>query len=163
MLAQTENQAHYIVAPISSDDDIIARALDVLNSRIKKGPLFSSPADVKAYLRLYFASHTADGREAFAVLFLDSQHKLISAETMFVGTLTQTAVYPREILRRGIVLNAAAVVLAHNHPSGSPEPSRADELLTQNVKATLALADIRVLDHMVVGETVTSFAERGLV
>ena len=102
--------------------------------------------------------------EVFAVLFLDAQHALIVAVEMFRGTLTQTSVYPREVVKAALRLNAAGVILAHNHPSGSAEPSRADEFLTQTLKAALALVDVRVLDHMVVTRTgVTSMAERGLL
>lgn len=156
----------YVPAPTvarANDDAIVARALAILDARVRTGPLFTSPAPLKDYLRLYFADATANGREEFAVLFLDSQHRLIAAETMFRGTLSQTSVYPREVVRRALALNAAAVALAHNHPSGSPEPSRADELLTQTLKAALTLIDVRVLDHFIVGDTVVSFAERGLI
>jgi DNA repair protein RadC len=103
-------------------------------------------------------------QEVFAVLFLDGQHRLLKLEEMFRGTLTQTSVYPREIVRRALELNAGAVILAHNHPSGVAEPSRADETLTQTLKSALQLVDVRVLDHLVVGQgTVISFAERGLL
>ena len=98
------------------------------------------------------------------MLFLDAQHRLLQFDEMFRGTLTQTSVYPREVVRRALALNAAAVILAHNHPSGVAEPSRADEFLTQSLKSALQLVDVRVLDHMVVGRTqVVSFAERGLL
>lgn len=98
------------------------------------------------------------------MLFLDSQHRLLAAKDLFRGTLTQTSVYPREVLREALNLGADAVVLAHNHPSGIPEPSRADEVLTATMKQALALVDVRVLDHIVVAGTRTvSFAERGLV
>ena len=100
----------------------------------------------------------------FAVLFLDSQHRLLAFEILFRGSLTHTSVHPREVVKRALALNAGAVVLAHNHPSGVAEPSRADELLTQNLRASLALVDVRVLDHLVVGAaSVLSFAERGLL
>jgi len=100
----------------------------------------------------------------FAVLFLDAQNRLLRLEEMFRGTLTQTSVYPREVVKRALDLHAAAVILAHNHPSGLAEPSRADEYLTQTLKTALALVDIRVLDHLVVGQSdVVSFAERGLL
>ena len=100
----------------------------------------------------------------FIVLFLDSQNRLLSAAEMFRGTLAQTSVYPREVVKSALQRNAAAVVLAHNHPSGSAEPSRADEHLTQTLKAALALVDVRILDHYVVaGDRATSFAERGLI
>jgi len=100
----------------------------------------------------------------FAVLFLDTQHRLIAFEEMFRGTLSQTSVYPREVIQRALALNAGAVLLAHNHPSGVAEPSRADEFLTQQLQSALALVDVRVLDHLVVArEGITSFAERGLL
>jgi DNA repair protein RadC len=124
-------------------------------------PLFESPQQVKDYLRL------AIGRldhEVFALLFLDAQHRLIRRDDLFRGTLSQTSVYPREVVKRALELNAAAVVLAHNHPSGHAEPSRADEALTQTLRSALALVDVRVLDHLVVGrDAVVSFAERGLM
>jgi len=97
-------------------------------------------------------------------MFLDAQHRLIKTDEMFRGTLSQTSVYPREVVKRALAHNAGAVVLAHNHPSGVAEPSRADEYLTQALKSALALVDVRVLDHLVVGcGTVVSFAERGLL
>jgi transporter family protein len=100
----------------------------------------------------------------FAVLFLDNQHRLLSLDTLFTGTVSQTSVYPREVVKRALARNAAAVILAHNHPSGVAEPSRADEYLTQALKSALALVDVRVLDHMVVGcGVVVSFSERGLL
>jgi DNA repair protein RadC len=112
-----------------------------------------------AYTRL-----AGRGHECFAVMFLDAQHRLIAFDEMFHGTLTQASVYPREVARRALAHNAAAVTLAHNHPSGVPEPSRADELLTQVICKTLSHFDIRVLDHYVVGaSSVVSFAERGLL
>ena len=121
----------------------------------------SSPASVRDYLRM-----TLTGRdyEVFLVLFLDAQNRVIQPEEMFRGTLTQTSVYPREVVKRSLFNNAAAVIFAHNHPSGVAEPSHADELLTQSLKQALALVDVRVLDHFVVaGSGVMSFAERGLL
>jgi len=147
----------------STDEDIVAQALRILSARVRTGPIFDSPVSIKDYLRLYFAEASQQGREEFAVLFLDSQHRLIEARTLFRGTLTQTSVYPREVVRESILLNSAAVVLAHNHPSGMAEPSRADEYLTQTLKSSLQLVDVRVLDHFVVGNSVVSFAERGLI
>lgn len=148
----------------SSEDDIIARALRILESRVRTGPVFDSPASIRDYLRVYFADASNQGREEFAVLFLDSSHRLIDAATLFRGTLTATSVYPREIVREALACNAAAIVLAHNHPSGAAEPSRADEHMTQTLKAALQLIDVRVLDHFVVGNPhIVSFAERGLI
>lgn len=123
-------------------------------------PVFDAPDAVRQYLRLQLA-HLA--HEVFAVLFLDHQHRLLAMEELFRGTLSQTSVYPREVVKRALALNAGAVILAHNHPSGLAEPSRADEYLTQSLKSALALVDVRVLDHLVVGHhDVVSFAERGL-
>jgi DNA repair protein RadC len=121
----------------------------------------NSPQALRDWLRLHCAGLQ---HEVFIVLFLDAQNRLLSAVEMFRGTLTQTSVYPREIVKSALERNAAAVALAHNHPSGSAEPSRADEFLTQNLKSALALVDVRVLDHFVVaGDQCASFAERGLI
>jgi DNA repair protein RadC len=122
-----------------------------------------SPAAVRTYLRLMMAGLEY---EVFVVLFLDVQNRVIASEEMFRGTLTQTSVYPREVVKRALTLNAAAVILAHNHPSGNVEPSRADEALTQTLRASLALIDARVLDHFIVagnGNSILSMAERGLL
>lgn len=132
-----------------------------LQSRLQHSPSFDAPDAVKAYLQLQLAHLD---HEAFAVLFLDAQHRLIRMEVLFHGTLSQTSVYPREVVKRALALRASALILAHNHPSGVAEPSRADEQLTQRLIAALALVDVRVLDHIVVaaGHCV-SMAERGLV
>lgn len=128
---------------------------------LREQPVFETPESVKHYLQLHLGGRP---HEVFAALFLDTRHRLIAMEELFRGTLTQTSVYPREVVARSLHHHAAAVVLAHNHPSGCAEPSRADELLTQTLKSALALVDVRVLDHMVVGRGHTlSMAERGLV
>jgi DNA repair protein RadC len=132
-----------------------------LSARLTAVPVFESPQSVKDYLQLQLAGKP---HEVFAVLFLDAQHRLVAFEEMFRGTLSQTSVYPREVVKRALALNAGAAILAHNHPSGVAEPSRADEALTQALKSALALIDVRVLDHMVVARGgVVSFAERGLL
>jgi DNA repair protein RadC len=132
-----------------------------LSARLATVPVFESPQSVKDYLQLQLAGKP---HEVFAVLFLDAQHRLVAFEEMFRGTLSQTSVYPREVVKRALALNAGAAILAHNHPSGVAEPSRADEALTQALKSALALIDVRVLDHMVVARgSVVSFAERGLL
>jgi DNA repair protein RadC len=124
-------------------------------------PVFDAPDKVKQFLALHLGGLA---HEEFAVVFLDSQHRLLQMKTLFRGTLNQTSVYPREVVKEALALNAGAVILAHNHPSGAAEPSRADELLTQTLKSALQLVDIRVLDHLVVGRgTMVSFAERGLL
>ena len=123
--------------------------------------LFQSPQAVKDFLKIHFAGRDY---ESFVVLFLDCQHRLIKAEELFRGTLTQTSVYPREIVKAALVRNAASVVFAHNHPSGIATPSRADEALTQTLKTALSLVDVRVLDHFVVAPpNFVSFAEAGLL
>ncbi len=140
---------------------VIEMARRALSQRLAEQPVFESPQAVKDYLQLQLG-HLA--HEVFAVLFLDTQHRLIRLEELFRGTLGQTSVYPREVVKRALALNAGAVILAHNHPSGVAEPSRADEYLTQTLKSALALVDVRVLDHLVVGRgAVVSFAERGLL
>jgi DNA repair protein RadC len=137
----------------------LARRL--LREEMSYGDALTSPQAVRDYLRLTLASLP---HEAFVVLFLDSQHRLLAADELFRGTLAQTSVYPREIVKAALAHNAAAVIFAHNHPSGVAEPSRADELLTQALKQALALVDVRTLDHFVVaGHRVVSFAERGLL
>ena len=166
MQARTEDPAPYRVDParVNDDDAIIARALAILARRVRTGPIMDTPAVVKDLCRLHFAAADAAGREEFAVMFLDSAHRLIEMATLFRGTIAQTSVYPREVVKEALLLNAGAVVLTHNHPSGSPEPSRADEYLTRTLKDALTLVDVRVLDHIVVGNPATvSFAERGLL
>ena len=140
---------------------VLELARRALAQQLRERAVFDSPDAVGHYLQLQLA---AKGHEVFAVLFLDSQHKLIALEEMFRGTLTQTSVYPREVVLRALHLQAAAVVLAHNHPSGSVQPSRADEALTQTLKAALALVDVRVLDHVIVapGQWL-SMASKGLL
>jgi DNA repair protein RadC len=132
-----------------------------LTAGLREEPVFTTPQRVKDYLQMRLG---ALPHEVFAVLFLDAQQRLIACEEMFRGTLTQTSVYPREVVKRALELNTASVILSHNHPSGVLEPSRADELLTQTLKSSLQLVDVRVLDHVVVGRTgALSFAERGLI
>ena len=145
----------------ASKEDVVAAAKAFLHKSLCRKAAMGSPNVVKDYLAVSMGGYE---REVFSVLFLDAQNRVIECREMFQGTLTQTSVYPREIVKLALTLNAASVILAHNHPSGCAEPSRADEALTQTVKAALALVDVRVLDHMVVaGAVVTSFAELGLL
>ena len=140
---------------------VLELARRALAQQLREREVFDSADTVKHYLQLHLANK---GHEVFAVLFLDSQHRLLALEELFRGTLTQTSVYPREVVLRALHHQAAAVVLAHNHPSGSVQPSRADELLTQTLKTTLALVDVRVLDHVIVAPgQALSMAEKGLV
>lgn len=130
-----------------------------LREELTQRDALNSPRAVQEYLRLTLA---ALPNEVFFVLFLDAQHRLIAGEELFRGTLTQTSVYPREVVKQALHHNSAAVIFAHNHPSGVAEPSRADELLTQALKSALDLVDIKVLDHLVIaGNVAWSFAERG--
>ena len=123
---------------------------------------FSSPSQVRDWLRLKLANRQ---HEVFMALWLDAQNRLLRADELFTGSLTQTSVYPREVVKTALAHNAAAVILAHNHPSGVAEPSRADELLTKNLKDALAMVDVKLLDHFIVAgnQTPISFAERGLI
>lgn len=140
---------------------VVEMAKRSLAQKLAEAPVFESPASVKDYVQLQLGKRPY---EVFAVLFLDSQHRLIQLDEMFRGTLNQASVYPREVVRRAMTLNAGAVILAHNHPSGLAEPSRADEYLTLTLKSALQLIDVRVLDHLVVGQgSVVSFSERGLL
>ena len=158
---RTEDAPTYFV-PNKDEDAVIERALGILKGRLRKpGEAFNSPAAVRDYLRLHFAGLE---HEVFAALFLDSQNRLIEAVDLFRGTLTQTSIYPREVVKEALKRNTQAVILAHNHPSGYAEPSRADELITSTLKAALDLIDVRVLDHIIVaGADTVSFAERGLI
>ncbi|HUP96254.1 MAG TPA: DNA repair protein RadC [Burkholderiales bacterium] len=132
-----------------------------LRETLDRGAALSSPQAVRDYLRLKLQGKP---HEVFAAVFLDAQNRVLGVEELFRGTLTQTSVFPREIVKRALHYNAAAVIFAHNHPSGVAEPSRADEALTQTLKHTLALVDVKVLDHFVVGgDSAMSFAERGLL
>ena len=132
-----------------------------LKDDMRSGDALTSPGAVRDYLCLTIAKRE---HEVFVCLWLDAQHRVIACEELFRGTLTQTSVYPREIVKAGLRANAAAVIFAHNHPSGAAQPSQADELLTRNLKEALALVDIKVLDHFIVaGRQTLSFAERGLL
>lgn len=131
-----------------------------LLEQLSRGDALCSPAQTRQFLSAQLASYP---HEVFACLFLDNRNRVISFEKMFYGTIDGASVYPREVVRMALKKNAAAVIFAHNHPSGVAEPSRADEQITQRLKEALALVDIRVLDHFVIGDEVVSFAERGLL
>ena len=150
-------------APASQSDDwIIRQAIALLEQRVfKAGPLLDQPQAVKDYLRLKLV---AEPNEVFAIVFMNSQHRVLAYEPMFKGTLDSTAVYPRVVVQRALELNAGAVIFSHQHPSGCTEPSSADRVLTDRLKAALALIDVRVLDHIIVGQgTPYSFAESSLL
>jgi DNA repair protein RadC len=170
MKAQQQEQAPYFIERQAiqtvGEDDIIRQALAIMQRRLQnEREAFHTPNAVRTYLSLNAERRADKNVEIFCVMFLDSQSKLIKLEEMFTGTLNQTSVYPREVVRRALHHNAAAVVLSHNHPSGSVQPSRADELLTLTLKASLALVDVRVLDHIITGEggQTLSMAEQGMM
>lgn len=162
-VARTETPAVYHVTPDRArEDQVIASALEILRARLRQpGEYLNAPDAVRRFLTLTLAPLE---HELFVCIFLDAQNRLIASEEMFRGTISQTSVYPREVVKAALAHNASAVIFAHNHPSGVAEPSRADELLTQALKQALALVDVRTLDHFIIAhEAVTSFAERGLL
>jgi DNA repair protein RadC len=144
------------------DNLTIQRAIQILERRLSiKGEVLNAPHTVRDYLTLQLSTLE---HEVFFVIYLSAQHAVIHSEQLFRGTLTQTSVYPREVVKRSLELNASAVIFAHNHPSGVPDPSQSDRLLTDALKQALQLVDVRVLDHFVIAGTTTfSFAERGLL
>ncbi|AIJ46630.1 DNA repair protein RadC [Pseudomonas aeruginosa] len=151
-------QGRYLLA---TAEQILEAARQAIERKMQRGTSFTSPAAVKEYLRAKLAGFE---HEVFAVLFMDTQHRLIEYAEMFRGTIDGASVYPRELVKEALRLNAAAVIISHNHPSGNPEPSGADRALTQRLKEALGLVDVRVLDHVIVaGTDTTSFAERGLI
>ena len=146
----------------NNDNDIIKQALGILHSRMKTPDFYvTSPHDVRDYLKLKLS---AEEREIFSVMFLDNRHGLIEYKELFFGTIDGAAVYPREVVKAALKLNAAAIIIAHNHPSGISDPSTADENITIRLQKALALVDIRLLDHLIVGnDSITSLAEKGVL
>lgn len=142
-------------------DEVLQAARRVLAQQMRGSEALNSPQVVRDFLRVKLGTLE---HEVFAVIHLDAQHRVIEYVEMFRGTVSQTSVYPREVVKEALARNSAALLLVHNHPSGAPEPSRADESLTQALKAALALVDVRVLDHLIVaGNSIQSMAERGLL
>lgn len=144
------------------EQDIINHALTILESRLNKpGASLTTPRDVREYLKLNLAARE---HEVFAVLYLDNQNRMIELAEMFRGTIDAATVYPREVVKAALQFNAAAVIFAHNHPSGISEPSQADKLITERLKQALSLVDIRTLDHFIVGHGEPfSFSENNLL
>ena len=140
---------------------VLELARRAMAQQLREREVFDSPQAVQHYLQLHLAGRT---HEVFAVLFLDTHHRLIEYAEMFRGTIDGASVYPRELVKEALRHNAAAVIISHNHPSGNPEPSQADKVLTQRLNEALRLVDVRVLDHVIVaGNSTASFAERGLI
>ena len=164
MNVNSEAPAPYSVEKLD-DESIIEQAIKLIQSKLKTpGKALTSPNLVRDYLVLHLAQFE---EEHFSMILLDNQHRVIGFENIFRGTIDGAAVYPREVIKTVLAHNAAAVILAHNHPSGNPEPSGSDRALTNRLKEALALIDVRVLDHIIVGgcsQTLTvSFAELGLI
>jgi len=154
----TTDGSHYRAATL---DEIMTGARQALSHRIRKGTLMDSPKATADYLTARLATRE---HETFTVIYLDNRHRLIACDDLFRGTIDGASVHPREVVKEALRHNAAAVILAHNHPSGVAEPSQADELITRRLREALALVDIRVLDHLIVaGAETLSFAERGLL
>jgi DNA repair protein RadC len=145
----------------AKSDEVLQAALRVLAGQMYGSEALTSPQVVRDFLRIKLGTLE---HEVFAIIHLDAQNRVIDYVEMFRGTVSQTSVYPREVVKESLARNSAALILVHNHPSGVAEPSRADEMLTQTLKSALALVDVRVLDHLVVaGASILSFAERGLL
>lgn len=157
---RTPNTHHDYPFKTSELNELLERAAEALATKYKREGTFTNPTNVKEYLKLKLGAHD---REVFAVMFLDNQHQLISFEELFFGTIDAASIYPREVLKTALNHNAVAVIFAHNHPSGIAEPSQADKRITQRLIDALKLVDIRVLDHIVVGEDCVSFAEKGWI
>ncbi|BEI24563.1 RadC family protein [Vibrio fluvialis] len=150
---------YYFDGPVTAGR-VLDAAAEILAARGLRGDQYCNPDATKTYLSCKLRHYE---REVFAVMLLNNQHQLIAFEELFYGTIDAASVYPREVVKAALKANAAAVIFAHNHPSGDATPSHADKQITQRLKEALALVDIRVLDHIVVGDSAISFAERGLL
>ena len=156
-----DDDGNYVVTLPVHGSQILALAASILEASLVRGELLNNPQAAREFVRMQLGSLE---QEAFGALFLDTKHRLIAFEILFQGTIDGASVYPREVVKRTLERNAAAVIFAHNHPSGDTEPSNADQSITKRLKAALALIDVRVLDHVVVSATqTTSLSERGLI
>ena len=156
-----DTQGLYQARPTVSAEEIVAMARKLMNRRFAKGRSITSPDAFRDYLQLQLADRE---HEVFCCVFLDTRHRILAFEPLFRGTIDGASVYPREVVKQALILNACAVILAHNHPSGESEPSQADRDLTRRLQQALTLVDVRVLDHFIVGKgRAYSFAERGLL
>jgi len=157
----SETKGHYRVAGTVSADDIVMMAKQLLNRRFAKGRIIADIKDSHDFFTLKLSQYE---HEVFSILFLDNKHQVIAYEELFRGTIDGASVHPREVVKRALQLNAAAVIFAHNHPSGIPEPSDSDKRITNRLSEALKLVEIRTLDHIIVGSSGTvSLAERGLI
>lgn len=159
--AINERTGRYKARRTLTEDQIIKAADSIIKKRVKPGYVFTGPDDTKGYCRTFLSGYE---HEVFIVLFLDNQHCLIKTEILSEGTIDSASVHPREVVKRTLANNAAAVMFAHNHPSGMPKPSQADIAITKRLTKALGLIDVRVLDHFIAGYgSVSSFAENGLM
>jgi DNA repair protein RadC len=145
---------------VVNESQVLEQAAEILSKRTFGGQSFNSAEDTKTFLQLKLGAYD---REVFSLLLLDSQHRLLEYTELFFGTINAASVYPREIVKATLAVNAAAVILAHNHPSGIAEPSQADIAITKRIKDALSLIDVPVLDHIIVAQESVSFAQRGLI
>ena len=156
----SKTKGHFEVNGLVTEDDILAMATRIVRKRFKRGKPLSSPEETREYLKLML-SHFE--HEVFCAIFMDNRHRVLAFEELFQGTISGSSVHPREVVKKAMKVNAAALIFVHNHPSGVAEPSESDGEITQQLKKALALVEVRVLDHIVVGGTgVVSMAERGL-
>lgn len=154
-----EQPGTYVISSAVSEEDILLMANSIARRRLSKGVALTSPTATRLYIQTLVQTKE---HEVFGVIFMDNQNKVIVAEELFRGTIDSASVYPREVVKRTLELNSAALIFYHNHPSGEPEPSRNDRSLTERLIAALRLVDVRVLDHIVAcSEGTVSFAERG--
>ena len=153
---------NHMTIPIcnSNEYQVLEKAAEILSKRHFGTDAFTTAADTMQFLSIKLGN---EKREVFGVMFLDSQHRLIEYRNMFFGTVNSASVYPREIVKAILETNAAAIIISHNHPSGVPEPSQADIKITERIKQAIGLIDVMLLDHIVVGETCVSLAQRGLI
>lgn len=160
-LGFAHDEAGYYTTRLVSDEDVLQLGAAIFERRFQRNSSLNNAQDAAEFLRHRLALRE---HEVFVIIWLDYRHRFIAYDELFLGTLGGTAVYPREVVKTGLARNAAAAIVAHNHPSGIPEPSRADETLTERLKTALDIVDIRLLDHLIVaGEGFVSFAERGLL
>lgn len=153
-------KSQYVTHDPMTANQVLEKAAEILAERYARGREFNQPSLVKEFLACKLGGHD---REVFAILLLDTSHHLIEYRELFYGTIDAASVYPREVVKTVLETNSAAVIIAHNHPSGNPEPSQADQRITKRIVDALALIDVRVLDHIVVGRECVSFAEKGLL
>lgn len=158
-MSNIKNQAYSSCDPLT-DNQVLEAAAEILACKYVRQDAFCSSEATKDFLKFKLGKYE---REVFAVMLLDSQHKLIDYQELFFGTINAASVYPRDVVKAVLTENAAAVIFAHNHPSGEAEPSQADIAITKRLQSALELIDVPVLDHIIIGETATSLAERGLI